>query len=56
MANTLNRDDYRRIKNYSKTEMEKWLDYHQSMVYNILRKDLKVITKMKLIVLFPIFL
>lgn len=39
MANTLNREDYRRIKGYSKQEMEKWLDYHQSMMYNLIRRD-----------------
>ena len=36
MAKKLNREDYRRIKNYSRDEMEKWLDYHESMIYNIL--------------------
>lgn len=39
MTNTLNREDYRRIKGYSKQEMEKWLDYHQSMMYNLIRRD-----------------
>ena len=39
MAKKLNREDYRRIKNYSRDEMEKWLDYHESMIYNILRKE-----------------
>lgn len=39
MAKTLSREDYRRIKSYSKEEMSRWLDYHEAMLYNILRKD-----------------
>ena len=39
MAKKLNREDYRRIKNYSREEMEKWLDYHECMLYNLIRKD-----------------
>lgn len=41
MAKKLNREDYRRIKNYSRDEMEKWLDYHEGMMYNIIRKELE---------------
>ena len=39
MGKMLSREDYRRIKNYSKEEMTKWLDYHESMLYNLLRKE-----------------
>lgn len=39
MNKRLNREDYRRIKNYSRNEMEKWLDYHETMIYNLLRKE-----------------
>ena len=39
MGKMLSRDDYRRIKNYSKEEMTRWLDYHETMLYNLIRKD-----------------
>lgn len=39
MGKMLSREDYRRIKNYSKEEMTRWLDYHESMLYNLIRKD-----------------
>lgn len=39
MGKKLSREDYRRIKNYSKEEMTRWLDYHESMMYNLIRKE-----------------
>lgn len=39
MGKMLSREDYRRIKGYSKEEMTKWLDYHENMLYNLLRKE-----------------
>lgn len=39
MGKKLSREDYRRIKNYSKEEMTRWLDYHESMLYNLIRKE-----------------
>lgn len=35
----LSRDDYRRIKGYSKEEMERWLQLHYNATYNTLRKE-----------------
>lgn len=35
----LSRDDYRKIKSFSKDQMERWLDYDRSMTYNQLRKE-----------------
>ena len=35
----LSRDDYRRIKGYSKEEMERWLQIQQNVTYNALRKE-----------------
>lgn len=34
----LNRDEYRKIKSFSKDEMDRWLTYDRNMVYNQLRK------------------
>ena len=34
----MNRDDYRKIKSFSKTEMERWLQLEQNITYNKLRK------------------
>ena len=39
MGKKLSREDYRRIKGYSKEEMTRWLDYHESMMYNLIRKE-----------------
>lgn len=39
MGKMLSREDYRRIKGYSKEEMTRWLDYHENMLYNLIRKD-----------------
>ena len=39
MGKMLSREDYRRIKSYSKEEMTRWLDYHENMLYNLIRKD-----------------
>lgn len=39
MGKMLSREDYRRIKGYSRDEMEKWLDYHENMLYNLIRKE-----------------
>ena len=35
----LSRDDYRKIKNYSKTEMENWLQLRDDVMYATLRKE-----------------
>lgn len=35
----MNRDEYRKIKSFSKNEMERWLTYDRNMVYNQLRKE-----------------
>lgn len=35
----LSRDDYRKIKSLSKEEMERWLQNHQTLTYNALRKE-----------------
>lgn len=35
----LSREDYRQIKSMSKEEMSKWLNYHNSMVSNRMRKE-----------------
>lgn len=35
----LNRDEYRKIKGYSKSEMERWLQLEQNIMYNTLRKQ-----------------
>ena len=39
MGKILSREDYRRIKGYSKEEMTRWLDYHDNILYNLLRKE-----------------
>lgn len=39
MGKKLSREDYRRIKGYSKEEMTRWLDYHENMMYNLVRKE-----------------
>ena len=36
---TLSRDDYRKIKGYSKTEMENWLQLRDDVMYATLRKE-----------------
>lgn len=35
----LSRDEYRKIKNYSKEEMERWLQLEYNITYNVLRKE-----------------
>ncbi len=35
----LSRDEFRRIKGYSKEEMERWLQLHYNATYNTLRKE-----------------
>ncbi len=35
----MNRDEFRKIKSFSKEEMERWLSYDRNMVYNTLRKE-----------------
>lgn len=35
----LSREEYRKIKGYSKTEMERWLQLEQNIMYNTLRKQ-----------------
>lgn len=35
----LSREEYRRIKGYSKSEMERWLQLEQNIMYNTLRKQ-----------------
>lgn len=35
----LSRDEYRKIKSYSKTDMERWLQLEQNVMYNTLRKQ-----------------
>lgn len=35
----LSRDEYRKIKSYSKTDMERWLQLEQNIMYNTLRKQ-----------------
>lgn len=35
----LNREDYRKIKSFNKDEMDRWLTYHNNMIYNQLRKE-----------------
>lgn len=36
---TLSRDDYRKIKGYSKAEMEKWIQIRENVMYQTLRKQ-----------------
>ena len=35
----LSREEYRKIKNYSKTEMDRWLQLEHNIMYNTLRKQ-----------------
>jgi hypothetical protein len=35
----LSREEYRKIKGYSKTEMDRWLQLEQNIMYNTLRKQ-----------------
>lgn len=35
----LSREEYRKIKGYSKSEMERWLQLEQNIMYNTLRKQ-----------------
>lgn len=35
----LSRDEYRKIKGMSKDEMSRWLDYHNMMINNSIRKE-----------------
>ena len=35
----LTRDEYRKIKSFSKDQMDKWLGYEKNMMYNTLRKE-----------------
>lgn len=35
----LSRDDYRKIKSYSKAEMEKWIQIRENVMYQTLRKQ-----------------
>lgn len=35
----LSREDYRKIKSYSKEDMTKWLNYRDNIIYNELRKE-----------------
>lgn len=44
----MNRDDYRKIKSLSKTEMERWLSLEKNMIYNNLRKQFEEAYKSEL--------
>ena len=35
----LSRDEYRKIKSFSKEQMDKWLNYERQIIYNQLRKE-----------------
>lgn len=35
----LTRDEYRKIKSFSKDQMDKWLGYEKNIMYNTLRKE-----------------